>query len=61
VPPTLPIVDTDNVVSGLTTAGKRLPSARILDGMLAGRVRLVVPIALLAEDRAVLLRPRVRG
>lgn len=59
--PTLLIIDTNVVVSGLITAGKGSPSARILDGMLAGRLRFVVSVALLAEYRTVLLRPRVRG
>jgi len=57
----LTIVDTNVVVSGLITAERGSPSARILDGMLSGRLRFVVSVELLAEYRAVLLRPRIRS
>jgi uncharacterized protein len=55
----LAVIDTNVVVSGLITAERGSPSARILDGMLTGRLRFVVSVELLAEYRAVLLRPRI--
>lgn len=57
--PFLAVVDTNVVISGLITAGRSSPSARILDGMLSGRLRFVVSVELLAEYRSVLLRPRI--
>jgi len=54
------IVDTNVVVAGLLAANDASPVARILDGMLAAAFPFVVSEALLAEYRAVLLRPRVR-
>lgn len=54
------IVDTNVVVAGLLAANDASPVARTLDGMLAAAFPFVVSEALLAEYRAVLLRPRVR-
>ena len=54
------IVDANVVVAGLLAANDASPVARILDGMLAATFPFVVSEALLAEYRAVLLRPRVR-
>jgi predicted nucleic acid-binding protein len=54
------IVDTNVVVAGLLTGNAEAPVARILDGMLAAAFAFVVSEALLAEYRAVLLRPAVR-
>lgn len=54
------IVDTNVVVAGLLTANDSAPVARILDGMLAAAFPFVLSEALLAEYRAVLLRPRLR-
>ena len=54
------IVDTNVVVAGLLAADDASPVARILDGMLAAAFPFVVSEALLAEYRAVLLRPRIR-
>jgi len=51
------IVDTNVVVSGLLTSQVDSPPARILDAMLAGRLRFVLSTELLTEYRAVLLRP----
>ena len=55
------IVDTNVVVAGLLTVHVASPgvadSARILDGMLAAAFPLVVSESLLAECRAVLVRP----
>ena len=59
--PLLAIVDTNVVVSGLITTGSDSPSARILDGMISGRLRFAVSVDLLAEYRSVLLRPRIRS
>ena len=53
------VVDTDVVVSGLLTRDSRAPAARILDGMLAGRLHFLLSDPLLAEYRAVLLAPAV--
>ena len=54
------IVDTNVVVAGLLTAHEASPVARILDGMLAAAFPFVVSEALLAEYRAVLVRPNLR-
>lgn len=53
------IVDTNVVVAGLLTAHADSPVARILDGMLGAAFAFVLSEALLAEYRAVLLRPRL--
>ena len=54
------IVDTNVVVAGLLTANAAFPVARILDGMLAAAFPFVLSEALLAEYRAVLVRPVLR-
>ncbi len=54
------IVDTNVVVAGLLTDNAASPVARILDGMLAAAFPFVVSEALLAEYRAVLVRPALR-
>jgi putative PIN family toxin of toxin-antitoxin system len=54
------IVDTNVVVAGLLTGNDTSPAARILDGMLAAAFPFVVSEALLAEYRAVLVRPGLR-
>lgn len=54
------IVDTNVVVAGLLTGNDTSPVARILDGMLAAAFPFVVSEALLAEYRAVLVRPGLR-
>jgi putative PIN family toxin of toxin-antitoxin system len=54
------IVDTNVVVAGLLTGNDTSPVARILDGMLAAAFPFVVSQALLAEYRAVLVRPGLR-
>lgn len=53
------IIDTHVVVAGLLTAHADSPVARILDGMLSAAFPFVVSEALLAEYRAVLVRPRL--
>lgn len=53
------IIDTNVVVAGLLTAHADSPVARILDGMLSAAFAFVVSEALLAEYRAVLVRPRL--
>jgi putative PIN family toxin of toxin-antitoxin system len=53
------IIDTNVVVAGLLTAHADSPVARILDGMLSATFPFVVSEALLAEYRAVLLRPKL--
>lgn len=53
------IIDTNVVVAGLLTAHADSPVARILDGMLSAAFPFVVSEALLAEYRAVLVRPRL--
>ena len=53
------IIDTHVVVSGLLTAHADSPVARILDSMLSAAFPFVVSEALLAEYRAVLVRPRL--
>ena len=54
------IIDTNVVVAGLLTGNATSPVARILDGMLAAAFPFVVSEALLAEYRAVLVRPALR-
>jgi putative PIN family toxin of toxin-antitoxin system len=54
------IVDTNVIVAGLLTGNSTSPVARILDGMLAAAFPFVVSEALLAEYRAVLVRPALR-
>lgn len=54
------VVDTNVVVAGLLTGNDTSPVARILDGMLAAAFPFVVSEALLAEYRAVLVRPGLR-
>lgn len=54
------IVDTNVVVAGLLTGNDVSPVVRILDGMLAATFPFVISEALLAEYRAVLVRPNQR-
>ena len=54
------IVDTNVVVSGLITNNPAAPTVRLLDAIVAGRVRPIMSPALLDEYRAVLLRPKIR-
>lgn len=53
------IIDTNVVVAGLLTSHTDSPVARILDGMLCAAFPFVVSEGLLAEYRAVLVRPRL--
>lgn len=53
------IIDTNVVVAGLITAQTDSPVARILDSMLGAAFPFVLSPALLAEYRAVLLRPKL--
>lgn len=54
------VVDTNVVVSGLTTAADDAAPVRILAGMLAGSIPFVVSETLLAEYRDVLNCPKLR-
>jgi putative PIN family toxin of toxin-antitoxin system len=53
------ILDTNVVVSGLLTSDSSSPPARLLDAMMSGRARFLISHELLAEYRAVLLRPAI--
>ncbi|MBK6746184.1 putative toxin-antitoxin system toxin component, PIN family [Ottowia sp.] len=53
------IVDTNVVVAALLTQAHQSPVARVLDGMLLARFPFALSEPLLAEYRAVLLRPRI--
>ena len=53
------IIDTNVIVAGLLTAHADSPVAHIIDGMLSAAFPFVVSEALLAEYRAVLVRPRL--
>lgn len=53
------IVDTNVLVSGLISRDPESPTACAINDMLAGRLIFVLSPALLAEYRAVLLRPRI--
>lgn len=55
------VVDTNVVVAALLTREAEAATARILDGMLAGRFPYLLSEALLAEYRSVLLRPAIAG
>ena len=52
-------MDTNVVVSGVTTADPHSPTSRILDAMLEGRLLYLMSGALLSEYSAVLRRPGV--
>ncbi len=52
------VIDTNVVVSGLLNPHG--PSARVLNGVLDGRVKLVYDARILAEYRDVLHRPRLK-
>jgi putative PIN family toxin of toxin-antitoxin system len=54
------ILDTNVLVSALLTSDPEAPTARILDQVLAGRLRIVLSMDLLSEYRTVLLRPAIR-
>jgi putative PIN family toxin of toxin-antitoxin system len=54
------VVDTNVVVAGLLSKREHSPVARVLDAMLAGAIPFVLSEALIAEYRAVLLRPSIR-
>ena len=58
--PPLAVIDTNVIVSGLITSERASPTATILDGMLGGRFTYFLSLDLLAEYRAVLLRPAIR-
>jgi uncharacterized protein len=53
------IVDTNVVVAGWLTAHNDSPVAHVLDGMLGAAFPFVLSEALLAEYRAVLVRPSI--
>lgn len=53
------IIDTNVVVAGLITSQADSPMVRIPDGMLTAAFPFVLSPALLAEYRAVLLRPKL--
>ncbi|MDT0634275.1 putative toxin-antitoxin system toxin component, PIN family [Spectribacter hydrogenoxidans] len=54
------VVDTNVVIAGLLTGETTSPVARILDSMLGAAFPFVLSEPLLAEYRAVILRPRLR-
>ena len=54
------MVDTTVLVAGLLTSNPNSPTARIVDAMLAARFTYLLSFELLAEYRAVLLRPKIR-
>ena len=51
------IIDTNIVVSGLLSKDQKSPTAQVLNDMLSAQMIFVLSPALLAEYRAVLLRP----
>lgn len=53
------VIDTNVVASGILTARRESPTARIVDAMLSGGFRYLISVELLAEYRDVLLRPRI--
>lgn len=54
------IVDTNVVVAGLLSRDAHAPPAHVLDAMLAGDLRHMICLELLAEYRTVLLRNKIR-
>jgi putative PIN family toxin of toxin-antitoxin system len=54
------VVDTNVVVSALLSARPDLPPVMILQRMLGGELRYLLSTELLAEYRAVLLRPKIK-
>lgn len=58
--PPLAVIDTSVVVSGLLTSERAAPTATIVDAMLGGHFTYLLSLDLLAEYRAVLLRPTIR-
>ena len=60
IPARVWVVDTSVLVAGLLTPDPGSPPARILDAMLAGELRFLFCVELLAEYRTVLLRERIR-
>ncbi|MBN1630060.1 MAG: PIN domain-containing protein [Thermoleophilia bacterium] len=54
------VIDTNVVVSGLLSGAADSPTGRIVDAMLAGATPFVLSEPLLAEYRAVLLRPAIK-
>ncbi len=55
------VVDTNVVISGILTSDPNAPTARIVDAMLQGSLIFLLSVDLLAEHRAVLLRPALRA
>lgn len=55
------VIDTNVVVSGLLSGAADSPTSRIVDAMLAGTTPFVLSEPLLAEYRAVLLRPAIKA
>jgi putative PIN family toxin of toxin-antitoxin system len=53
------VVDTNVVVAGLLTRDPASPTVRVLDGMVEASFSFLLSTALLAEYRAVLLRPKI--
>jgi len=53
------VVDTNVVVAGLITGASDSPVAAVVDAMLSGTLLYLMSPALLAEYRAVLLRPKL--
>jgi putative PIN family toxin of toxin-antitoxin system len=60
VTPSVAVIDTNVVVSGLIGSERKSPTALILDAMLAGRFTYLLSLDLLTEYREVLLRPTIR-
>lgn len=54
------IVDTNVLVAGLLSRNSDAPPVRIVDAMLATRLRYLISVELLAEYRTVLLRSKIR-
>ena len=54
------VVDTNVLVSGMLSREPDSPLSAILDGMINGSLPFLLSPRLLAEYRAVLLRPRVQ-
>ena len=55
------VLDTNVVVAGILGGSRDSPPSALVDGMLEGRFALLLSVALVAEYREVLRRPKLRA
>jgi putative PIN family toxin of toxin-antitoxin system len=59
VTPSVAVIDTNVVASGIITSNPESLQAKVLDGMLSGELRFLLSTALLEEYSEVLSRPKL--